>query len=135
MSAPGSGVSIAEAAHILGCSLATVGRWVDEGLVGRDKSNAHRGLDRDEVERLAALRWRHHQGPEAGEESYWITAPEAARILDVSRARVGQLVAKGKLPYLATACGVRLFRRHQLEVIANARTARRRSVALVERQR
>ncbi|MDQ3275844.1 MAG: hypothetical protein M3Q39_12670, partial [Actinomycetota bacterium] len=60
-----------------------------------------------------------------GSDSYWVTRPEAARILDVNQARVWQLAERGFLPYETAPDGTRLYRRAQLQVIANARLSRR----------
>ena len=52
-----------------------------------------------------------------------MTTAEVAELLGVSKQRVGQLVRKGFLPGVEHK-GRRLFRRHQVEVIGNARDAR-----------
>ena len=50
---------------------------------------------------------------------------EASRgILGVNVARLGQLFAKGFVPFVVHVDGTRLYRREQLEVVANARDAR-----------
>lgn len=62
----------------------------------------------------------------AAREDRWITAGEAAAILGVNRQRVTQLVEAGRLPCVQPApMARRWFRRGQVEVIANAREARR----------
>jgi hypothetical protein len=53
-----------------------------------------------------------------------VTTAGAAEILDISGPRVIQLGDKGFLPYLVTRNGWRLYRRHQVEVIANSRMSR-----------
>ncbi len=50
-----------------------------------------------------------------------------AAILGVNRARLNQLAAKDFIPFEVHADGTRLYRRQQLEVVANAREARRGS--------
>lgn len=116
-----------EAARILDVTPSTVHRWISDGVLQRDRPHRRAGVDRDQVEALAARRWPLGKGTRLEADSYWVTAPAAARILGVSRSRVGQLVDTGRLPYVRAARGVRLFRREQLEVIANARLSRRLS--------
>jgi hypothetical protein len=53
-----------------------------------------------------------------------VTTAGAAELLGVSRPRVIQLGDKGYLPYLVAYNGWRLYRRHQIAVIANSRSAR-----------
>lgn len=55
---------------------------------------------------------------------YWCRTGEAAENRGISRIRVQQLATEGRLPF-AEHHGYRLYRRSQLEVIANARDARR----------
>lgn len=57
--------------------------------------------------------------------SYWVTTRQAADLLGVGQTRVRQLVDHGFLPCLHTPHGRLIFRRHQVEVIANARLSRR----------
>ena len=61
--------------------------------------------------------------PRHGGHPYFLTAPEAAEVFGVTPKRVHQLVAKGFLPVVEHD-GRRLFRRPQLEVVANARRTR-----------
>ena len=59
--------------------------------------------------------------------SYWVDTQGAADILGISAVRVRQLCAEGRIPFLLRA-GVRthrMLRRHQIEVIGNAREALR----------
>ena len=114
----------AEAAHILGVSRATVHRQVHAGdLPAHGGPQSRRRLSRREVEQLAVARYDRNHPP--GPDSYWVTRPEAARILDVNRARVWQLAQRGFLPSESAPDGTRLYRRAQLQVIANARLSRR----------
>jgi hypothetical protein len=69
-------------------------------------------------------RWR-RRDPPAPAGSYWVTTGQAAAKLGVSHARVWQLAQADRLPLRVTNNGVRLFRRRQLETIANAWLARR----------
>lgn len=113
-----------EAAHVLSCSVRRVRTLIATGEL-RANPRLHRQLDRDQVEQLAAARWRRSTaGPDDG-TSYWVTSRQAAESLEVSLTRVGQLVDRGFLPCLRTPGGHRLFRRSQVEVIANARLSRR----------
>jgi predicted site-specific integrase-resolvase len=117
MHAPTSGLSGAEAAEILGTSRQAVYRLVNTGVLPKSVAHQHGGLDRDDVERVALERWKPGH-------PYWITSSEVAQILGVNPARVRQIVARGFLP--AVRRGHRwLYRRPQVEVIANARLARR----------
>jgi excisionase family DNA binding protein len=118
-------VTQAEAAYILGCHPTTVHRLVAQGVLGWEPGR-HRQLSREDVERLAVQRWR-RRDPDAPDDgvSYWVTAKQAGEILGVGRTRVGQLVESERLPCVRTSRGERLFRRAQVEVIANARLSRR----------
>lgn len=120
---PHLGLSRADAAHILGCSISHVQTLIADGELHADP-RLHRQLDRDEVEQLAARHWKRPTTPDDG-TSYWVTGRQAAEILGVGLSRVGQLVDRGALPCLRTPAGIRLFRRAQVEVIANARLSRR----------
>ena len=69
----------------------------------------------------SAFDWRAHlRDP----EPYWITGQRAADVLGVNVARLNQLATGGKLPYENHRDGTRLYRREQLEVVAQARDAR-----------
>jgi excisionase family DNA binding protein len=52
-----------------------------------------------------------------------VTGTEAAALLGVSHQRVNQLAVGGRLPYVTHRNGTRLYRREQLEVVAQARDA------------
>jgi hypothetical protein len=54
-----------------------------------------------------------------------VSTAGAAQILGVGQNRVRQLVAGGLLPCLETPGGVKIYRRAQVEVIANARLSRK----------
>lgn len=84
-----------------------------------------RGLSRAEVEALACqiYPWRDHLDDLA---PYWVTAKRATRILGVNHTRLNQLAVRGFVPFEMHVDGVRLYRREQLEVVADAREARRR---------
>ena len=94
-------------------------------IVGCDPSEARHLVDREraELEALAVVRYpwkRHTDDP----ESYWVTVGQAAAILDLSVQRVKQLLDEDRLPYVPHRSGVRLMRRQQIEVLANARLSR-----------
>jgi hypothetical protein len=55
----------------------------------------------------------------------WLSGVEAAMILGVSHVRVTQLANKDKIPYREGVSGKRFYKRSQLEVVANARDARK----------
>ncbi len=123
-----SGITLTqpEAAQILGCSVTKVRSLIDAGLLTGGSRYVHRALDRDEVERLAAQMWKPpRSGVRDDGTSYWVTTRQAAEILGVGQNRVRQLVTRGFLPCLRTPRGKLLFRRAQVEVIANARLSRR----------
>jgi hypothetical protein len=124
MVTPGNGVTLEEAGHILGVARSTVRRLILAGELVREGRYTHRGLDRDQVERLAMRRWRRHRDPPP-EGSYWMTTGQVAAELGVSHARVSQLAQADRLPFRVSHNGVRLFRRRQLETIANGWLAQR----------
>lgn len=113
-----------EAAHILGVAKSTLRRWMAAGVLPSGRRRAYRQLGRAEVEALALSRYRAMR-PDRDPYSYWVNTMQAARILGVNHSRVQQLADAGRVPYEVTPAGVRLFRRHQLEVVGNARLARR----------
>lgn len=61
--------------------------------------------------------WRRHL---YDSDSYWITARQAAGILDVPTQRVRRLLDQGRLPHVRHAGGVRLMRRAQIEALKDA---------------
>ena len=119
MPEPVLGLSAAEAAEILGVQRQYVYRLVHEGVLPKAVKHQRSGLDRETVERLALERLRPHGG-----HPYWLTASEAAEVLGVTPKRVHQLAERGRLPVVEHD-GRRWFRRPQLEVVANARDARK----------
>jgi predicted site-specific integrase-resolvase len=114
---PEDGISGAEAAEILGIRELSVSRLVTQGVLTKAVRGQKYGLERTDVERLALKRYRPGH-------PYWCTSGGAAEILGVSVTRVHQLVDRGFVPAVQHA-GRWYFRRHQLEVIANARDARK----------
>ena len=121
---PVDGVTLDEAAHIIGCSMQSVRTYIARGdlpaLGGRYQ---HRRVSRADAEAFALQR-RSCLVALPGEVSYWCDAKEAAAILGVHRSRIGQLVESGGIPYETHSTGKRLFRREQLETVANARRER-----------
>lgn len=87
-------ITVAEAARILSCDEAAVPRLL------RRHDLLHEPLTRNGIEELSLRRWRraHSRWP----NSYWGTRDQAAAILGVNRARVGQLVKAGLVPYERT---------------------------------
>ncbi len=125
---PLDGITVAEAARILDVTTTTVHRMVLNGqLVAHGQRHAHRRLSRAEVERVAVARYRRNDriGHPPDPDSYWVTRDDAAAVLGVAPARVGQLARAGRIPFETAPDGTRLFRRGQLEVIGNARASRR----------
>jgi hypothetical protein len=109
-----------EAARILACAPSEV-----RGLRAGHRWPESASLTRSAVEELTLARWRLAHSREPG--SYWVPNVQAAGILGVNRARVGQLVATGLIPFARARTARRqiVFRRDQLEVVARARWARR----------
>jgi CRP-like cAMP-binding protein len=58
--------------------------------------------------------WRHHLHDP---DSYWVTAGQAAVILQVPTQRVRRLLDQHRLPHIRHASGVRLMRRSQIEAL------------------
>ena len=116
------GITAKEAAGILDVTSQSVHKYVCAGIIPKGQKHVSGGLDRDTVERvsLARLQLRRRPGP----HPYWATTREATEILGVSRARVRQLAERGRIPAVWHE-GHWYFRRHQIEVVANARDARK----------
>lgn len=114
-------ITAEEAARILGCSRNHIYRLARQGRLPRNgEPQKWAQYDQEAVEALA-LAWLPRY---RGGHGYWATRQEAADALGVSVGRVRRLVAAGRLP--AVRHGRRwIFRRDQLEVVANARLARR----------
>jgi hypothetical protein len=64
---------------------------------------------------------RQHDDDEA---PYWVTGARATRIIGVNMSRLPGTRRGGLVPHMTTSGGARLFRREQLEVVANTRRAR-----------
>lgn len=115
---PAPGLTAAEAAEIIGVTRQTVYKLVHSGALPKARKHQRSGLDREAVEQAGLARV-----PARGGHPYFLTASEAAEVLGVTPKRVHQLAERGRLPVVEHD-GRRLFRRPQLEVVANARRAR-----------
>jgi excisionase family DNA binding protein len=116
-------VSLDHAAHILAMSKRTLAELMDNGELPAVRGRGRQGrLLCDDVETYAAAHFmpRRYRRP----DSYFVTIAGAAELLGISRPRVIQLGDRGFLPYLVACNGWRLYRRQQIEVVANSRTAR-----------
>lgn len=103
-------ITRAEAQAILDVGDAAFRALVERGRVTAADRPTRR-YSRTQIEALAA------------EAADWIDTTQAADILGVNRSRVGQLVDAGLLPCERLGRR-RVFRRTQVQVIANARRAR-----------
>jgi excisionase family DNA binding protein len=121
---PAACVTLDEAAHILAVSKRTLMELMGSGELPTVRGRGHQGrLLRDDVETYAAthFRARRYSGP----NSYFVTTAGAAELMSISKPRVIQLGSKGVLPFLVCpGNGFRLYRRHQIGVIANCRRPR-----------
>lgn len=113
------GLTAAEAAEILGVTRQSVYRLVHEGKLPKPDKYKNAGLRLDDVERASLERLR----PRAS-HPYWVCVREAAELLGLSRTRIRQLADAGRVPGVLHD-GRWWFRRPQIEVVANAREARR----------
>jgi hypothetical protein len=100
-----------------------VSEYLKAGRVRSAGRNVRRGLSRADVEALAChiCPWRDHLDDL---EPYWVTAKRATRILGVNHTRLNQLAVRGFVPFELHVDGTRLYRRAQLQVVANARVVR-----------
>lgn len=94
---PVDGVTLDEAARILGCSVRTLVRHIDAGRLPAGPKNQRRRVSRADAETLA-LQLRSSRAAFDPDTSYWIGASAAARILGVNVTRLNQLVANGRIP-------------------------------------
>lgn len=120
---PVDGITLDEAAWIVGCSRRTLVRHIDAGRLPAADQHVKRRVSRADAETLA-LQLRSSLVPFHSEASYWVGATAAARILGVNVSRLNQLVAAGRVPFELHADGRRVYRREQLLTVANAREAR-----------
>jgi hypothetical protein len=114
---PSTASAAAKAADILGmANESSVYRLAATGGLTKPKHARH-AFDRDQVEQVALQRYRRGH-------RYWASTSGAAAILGVTTNRVRQLGQRGVLPAV-NRDGRHYFRRHRVEVIANARDARK----------
>ena len=107
---------------MLGCSVNHVYRMARRGQLPRAGAPGKwAGYEAEVVERVSLERLGRRT---AVRHPWWVDVAEAAIVLEVSRERVRQLAARGRVPAVRHQ-GRWLFRRHQLEVVANARNARK----------
>ncbi len=120
-------VSLNEAAVILGCSISTVRSLVLTAR-GRHGNAEHDDvLMRANVEALATevYSWRLHLDDP---DPYWLTGQRAADTLGLSRARLSQLAADHRIPFVRHQDGTRMYRRRQLEMIASSGSLGRKGI-------
>ena len=117
-------LTIFEAAHILGLPPAKARRVLQQhDLTGPRTKKVHAAIPQIELIAMETYPWHAHAHAH-DDQSYWLTATQAAEILGLSIARVKQLLDQYRLPHVLHRSGARLIRRRQLEVIANARVSR-----------
>jgi DNA-binding transcriptional MerR regulator len=102
-------ITIEEASKISGLSIHVLRRFRREGLLSRLQGRTT--YSRVEVQQLV--------------DDPWLSGVQAAELLGVSHVRVSQLANRDKIPVHLTNSGQRVYRRSQLEVVANARDARK----------
>jgi hypothetical protein len=124
-SVPANQVTLAEAASILGCSISTVRRLVVTARARHGSPEQDDVLMRANVEGLATevYSWRLHLDDP---DPYWLTGQRAADTLGLSRARLSQLAADNRIPFVRHQDGTRMYRRRQLELIASSGSLGRR---------
>jgi len=98
-------------------------RHIEAGRLPAAERHVKRRVSRAEAEALA-LQLPSSRLAFDPDTSYWVGATQAASLLGVNVSRLNQLARKGFLPFEVHADGARLYRRLQLEVVANAREAR-----------
>ncbi len=100
--------------------MSTVRRLVLTARSPHGHRHDERALPRSDVELPASevYAWRLHLDDVA---PYWLTGQRAADILGISRARLNQLATDNRVPFVRHQDGTRLYRRGQLERIADGR--------------
>lgn len=118
-------ITLQESGRILGCGVSTVRRLVVTAHARHGGQESEARLSRHSVEMLATevYSWRTHLGDAS---SYWVTGNHAAAVLGVSRARLSQLSAERRVPFVRHQDGTRLYRRAQLKLIASSGSLQRR---------
>ena len=120
---PVDGVTLDEAAHIVGCSRRTLVRHIETGRLPAAERHVKRRVSRADAEALA-LQLPSSRLAFDPDTAYWVGATQAARLLGVNVSRLNQLVAAGRVPFEVHADGRRMYRREQVLTVANAREAR-----------
>jgi predicted XRE-type DNA-binding protein len=131
-----------KAAEILGVHKSRVAKLVAQGNL-KSRGGRKASLDRSEVAALAE--WRagapqraqearaHRAAERAAERTWrsppdddhdWLSVSQVAELLGVTRVAVGKRCARGRLPYTEHG-GMRWVRRDLLELVQNARKAKR----------
>jgi hypothetical protein len=105
--------SLTDAAHVLGML-----PWEAEEILGAGPYELH------VVEKAALEHYRTHAHAR-DPYSYWVTTTQAAALPGISDVRVKQLLNGEKIPFERHRSGKRLMRRHQVDVIGNARQSRK----------
>jgi excisionase family DNA binding protein len=114
-------VTAREAAEILDMKVNSIYMAASQGRLNRHApTHTRRQYDLDELEQMSLARLK----PRGGGHPYWLTVAEAAEVLGVVPTRVRALMDKEKIPHVTAPNGRRYVRRHQFEVVANARAAR-----------
>jgi predicted site-specific integrase-resolvase len=103
-------ISIDEASTITGLSTEVLRRFRREGLLSRLQGRTT--YSRREAQAIA--------------DDTWLSGVQAAQILGISHVRVSQLANAEKIPVHLTSSGKRIYRQRQIQVVANARSIRRR---------
>ncbi|MEJ7689038.1 MAG: helix-turn-helix domain-containing protein [Nocardioidaceae bacterium] len=94
---PVDGVTLDEAAWIVGCSRRTLVRHIDAGRLPAAERHVKRRVSRADAEALA-LRLPSSRLAFDPDTSYWVGATQAASLLGVNVSRLNQLVAAGPCP-------------------------------------
>jgi len=111
-------ISAAQAAEILEVDVQQVYNLASRGTLDRHAPTyARLTYDLDEIETRSLSRLKYH----AAGHPYWANVSEVAAYLGVVQSRVRQLLDQERMPYVTAPNGRRYVRRHQLEVVANAR--------------
>ena len=93
---PVDGVTLDEAAWIVGCSTRTLVRHIDAGRLPAAERHVKRRVSRADAEALA-LQLPSSRLAFDPETSYWVGATQAASLLGVNVSRLNQLVAAGRV--------------------------------------
>lgn len=102
-------ITVEEASVIGGIPVSAVRRYRREGLFSRLPGRTT--YSRREVQQFA--------------RDPWLSGVQAAEVLSVSHVRVSQLASADKTPFRQGASGRHFYKKAQLEVVANARDARK----------